>query len=555
MAFHESFLFNFQFLVFQLIKILFHNFGRNLSNFMKNILLVFFFFILKIQAQHNVVLIIADDLGSDYCGFYENHVDTAKMPNIRKLLSRGIRFSQAWSNPVCSPTRAGILTGRYSFRTGIGDVVAGAGSKELDTSEKTIPKLLKSLSANKIKTANIGKWHLSMAKPVQLTYPNYFGFDQYAGNFSGALSSYTNWSKITNGASSLSTNYATSEQTDDAINWLKANKNQDKFLWLAYNAPHSPFHLPPLNLHSSKTLPGTTAHINANPKLYFKAMVEAMDTEIGRLIDSLKSWNMYDQTDIIFIGDNGDDAQVNQGNNSSKGTLFQDGIHVPMIVSGPSVVAPNRVNHSLVNTTDVFATVMELFGFSNWQTAMPTNKVVDSKSLFPIINNQSLKVRDWIFSEIFKTTSDANDGKTMRNSSHKLIDYDNGTQKFFNLKTDSFEQLNLIGSQFSPEDGLNYAILCQELVKLMGENRFCDDNVGSQSLSLKNNIYPNPFTSEIHLPKGMFGQFFQVYNALGLVVFEGYSSETIDLNNLNSGIYHLIFANFPKNNFVIVKKP
>ncbi len=522
---------------------------------MKNILLIFFFLIFKLQAQHNVILIIADDLGSDYCGFYENHIDTAKMPNIRKLLSRGIRFSQTWSNPVCSPTRAGILTGRYSFRTGLGDVVAGTGSKELDTSEKTIPKLLKSLSNNKLKTANFGKWHLSLAKPIQLNYPNYFGFDDYAGNFSGTLSSYTSWTKITNGTSSTSVNYATTEQTNDAINWLKVNKNSDKFLWLAYNAPHSPFHLPPLNLHSSKSLPGTSAHINANPQLYFKAMVEAMDTEIGRLMDSLKSWNMYDQTDFIFIGDNGDDAQVNQGVNSSKGTLLQDGIHVPMIISGPSVLAPNTVNHSVVNTTDIFATVLELFGFSNWQKSIPSSTIIDSKSLLPINKNQSVQVRDWAFSEIFKTTTDANDGKTMRNATHKLIDFDNGSQKFFNLASDSTEQLNLIGKQFSDEDGLNYAYLCQEMAKLTGLNRFCDDNVGAKSMSLKNQIYPNPFSTEIHIPETLIGQFFQVYNALGQVVFEGHSSETIHLKHLQSGIYHLVFANSLINNSVIVKKP
>ena len=193
---------------------------------MKNFLFLIILLTSSVKAQRNVIVIIADDLGSDYCGFYENHVDTANMPNVRKLLARGVRFSQAWSNPLCSPTRSGILTGRYSFRTGIGDVIAGAGSIELDTSEKTMPKLLKLLSSNNIKTANIGKWHLSLAKPSQLSYPNIMGFDYYAGNFSGTLDSYTNWTKITNGATSTSSTYATTEQTNDAINWLKSNKNK-----------------------------------------------------------------------------------------------------------------------------------------------------------------------------------------------------------------------------------------------------------------------------------------------------------------------------------------
>ena len=125
---------------------------------MKKYILILFFSFIKLNAQRNVILIIVDDFGSDYCGFYENHVDTVSMPNVSKLLNRGVRFRYVWSNPLCSPTRAGILTGRYSFRTGMGDVVA-PGSKEIDTAEITIPRLLKKYSPNKIATASIGKWH------------------------------------------------------------------------------------------------------------------------------------------------------------------------------------------------------------------------------------------------------------------------------------------------------------------------------------------------------------------------------------------------------------
>ena len=92
------------------------------------ILLTFCLSISTTYAQRNVVLIIADDLGLEYCGFYEQHGDTVIMPNVSSLLTKGIRFTRAWSNPLCSPTRAGILTGRYSFRTGIGDAVGGQSS-------------------------------------------------------------------------------------------------------------------------------------------------------------------------------------------------------------------------------------------------------------------------------------------------------------------------------------------------------------------------------------------------------------------------------------------
>ena len=112
---------------------------------MKKILFFFglFIYTLNTDAQRNVILIIADDLSPDYFGFYENHEDTVSAPNITSLLSKGVRFTNGMSNPVCSSTRSGILTGKYSFRTGVGGIVGGAGgSNQLGTSEITIPRLI-----------------------------------------------------------------------------------------------------------------------------------------------------------------------------------------------------------------------------------------------------------------------------------------------------------------------------------------------------------------------------------------------------------------------------
>ena len=108
---------------------------------MKKVIL-FLFFISLAQAQtRNVVLIIADDLGKNYCDFYTDHLNTVNLTNVKRLLNRGVVFNNAWSNPLCSPTRAGILTGRYSFRTGVGDVVDGSNPK-LSIKENIIPILL-----------------------------------------------------------------------------------------------------------------------------------------------------------------------------------------------------------------------------------------------------------------------------------------------------------------------------------------------------------------------------------------------------------------------------
>ena len=160
------------------------------------------FFATVAPAQRNVILLIADDLGTDYLGFYEDHQDTAAVPNIRKLLKNGVRFTNATSNPVCSPTRAGILTGRYSFRTGVGGIVGGAGgSGTLNINETTIPRLLKIWNPGGIATANFGKWHLHSPMPANLLNPNVMGYDHFSGIFIGALPNYFNWNKITNGVS------------------------------------------------------------------------------------------------------------------------------------------------------------------------------------------------------------------------------------------------------------------------------------------------------------------------------------------------------------------
>ncbi|MFZ4614128.1 MAG: sulfatase-like hydrolase/transferase, partial [Bacteroidia bacterium] len=328
-----------------------------------------------------MVLIIADDLGTDYLGFYEDHVDTVSVPNIRSLLNKGVRFKNAYSNPVCSSTRAGILTGRYSFRTGVGNIVGGTGgSGQLDTSEISIPKLLRTFNPT-ISKADIGKWHLHQPNPIgNLLNPLALGYNYFEGPFIGQLPSYTNWTKFTNGISSTVTNYATSENVNNAISWIQNQNNHPFFLWLAFNAPHEPLHLPPAGLHTYTNLSGALGDINTNPKSYFKAMIQAMDHEIGRFMDSLQTMNRLDSTDFIFIGDNGNTRRTAQILNldRAKGTVYEYGIHIPFIVSGPSVLNPNRLSTALVNTVDLFATILELFHLTNWQAQIPINRPVDS---------------------------------------------------------------------------------------------------------------------------------------------------------------------------------
>lgn len=495
-------------------------------------------------SQRNVVLIIADDLSPDFFGFYEGYGDTVDVPNIRALVKKGVRFKNGMSNPVCSSTRSSILTGRYGFRTGVGGIVGGSGgSGQLDTAEMTIPRILKAYNSN-ISAANIGKWHLHNPSPAALNYPNKMGYDHFEGPFIGQLPSFTNWSKIINGTTVNVTNYATTENVDNAVTWIKAQGTKPFFLWLAFNAPHEPLHLPPSGLHSFTSLTGTAQDIKNKPKSYFKAMIQAMDTEIGRLFDSLRTTNKFDSTDFIFIGDNGSTPRTAQTVDTSKakGTVYQYGVHTPFIASGPSVVNPGRSSDALVNVADIFATVMDLFGHQNWQAQIPANKTVDSKSFMNVIRDEKSATRAWTFCEIFKTTHDSDEAKAMRNIDYKLIRFDYGAEEFYNLSKDPNETNNLLKSIMTNMDSVNYSYLCNEMTNLVGKGMTCkaiDAPNAIREIKQYKRAFPNPFQSYIQLKDASPGEIFTLMNMQGEKIYEGENISKQNFSYLSNGVYFL----------------
>ena len=510
--------------------------------------------------QRNVVLIIADDLGKDFCDIYPDHgPNTVHLTNVRRLLNRGVVFNNAWSNPLCSPTRAGILTGRYSFRTGVGDVVDGQNPK-LNSNENIIPEVLDIYNNNGISKALFGKWHVTTGAPVGYNYPNTMGFDHFEGSLTGALgqpgqqaNGYYNWTKITNGVSSTCTNYATTENVNNAISYLNSQPaTKPFFLWLAFNAPHTPYQLPPANLITNTGLTGTQAEITANPTPYFQAMVEAMDKEIGRFFDYLISSGKWVTTDIIFIGDNGNDPLVAQ-TSPSKGSLYQGGVTVPFIISGPDVVNPNRISNAMVNTADIFATVLEMFGDTNWQSQIPTT-IVDSHSLMPILQNTATTTRPWAFSEVFRTTPLASDGKTIRNADYKLLKFANGTEKFFNLTVNSGETTNLLTTSMTATDITNYNYLCSEMANLMGSGITCTA-LNTDTFLNTNEIFviENPFNTNIIINAVSNEDTYVLYSIKGEKIKEGKDISSQDFSYLDSGMY--IVKLVTKNKvFKIIKK-
>lgn len=508
-------------------------------------------------AQRNTILIIADDISPDYFGFYNESTDTANTPNIRGLLSKGVKFNQAWGSPLCSVTRAGILTGKFPFRTGIGAVITSSASPQIDTSEMSVAKLLKYYSPTKYSTACVGKWHLTLGQPSKYLYPNKCGFDYYSGNFNGAITDYYNYPIISNGVTSTVTAYATTQTVNDAIDWLDTiSTNKPFFLWLAFNAPHTPLHIPPSSLTSVTGLTGTTADMNVNGNNYLKAALEALDTEVGRLITYLNANSLMDSTNIIFIGDNGNDTRTSHNpiKTKSKNTLYNYGVRVPMIISGPSVINPFRTSNALVSSTDLFATICEMNNFNNWINYIPSSKMpIDSKSLMPIVNNTSQKANDWIFSQKFTVPVDTNDGSSIRNQDYHLMRLDDGTEEFYDQTLDPFENNNLI-NVMSAQDLLNYNQLCDTLHNLIGSQSCLLASVENIILKNKIIVYPNPFLSHIYVDKDFENDLFILMNQYGNVIYYGTEISKQDFSKLSKGLYFLLNSNYPQQSLKMLKE-
>lgn len=517
------------------------------------IILIKLFISQSLFAQQNTILIIADDVSPDYFGCFSSTTDTANTPNIRALTERGIKFTKVWSAPVCSPARAGILTGRYPFRTGVGGVITSSTSPQIDTSEMSIAKLLKYYAPVTYNTACVGKWHLTINQPSKRLNPNKLGFDLYSGNFNGAITNYYYYQRVKNGILDTITTYATTQTVDDAIDWMDTmNTSKPFFLWMAFNAPHDPFHLPPSTLCNTTGLSGTTTDIAANPEKYFKSALEAMDTEIGRLLDYLTLNNLMDSTNIIFIGDNGNQGQVAQiaDPSKSKGTIYDYGVRVPMIIAGPAVVIGNRTSDELINTPDLFATIAELSGFTNWRNSIPIGTTIDSKSFLHILKNQVSINRTWIFSETFNTPATVDDGKTIRNQDYHLLRFDNGNEEFYNQTLDVEENNNLLlnPSTMSSSDIFNYYFLCDSISALTNISGCLSIGIEENILLGEISIYPNPTLGQSLIyvydnNADYTNKRVDIINPLGQMIssFTATTNEsTIDISSLQNGIYYIV---------------
>lgn len=377
----------------------------------------------------NVLFVIVDDMGTDATPGYPIGTTKPNTPNLESLADEGITYTNAWASPTCTPTRASMLTGSHGFETQVLEV-----GDFISPSEVIIHQWVNQQLGGKYAQALIGKWHLGSNS----SHPNAMGVDYYAGVISGSVPDYYNWRFNDNGSNSMIQDYTTSKFTDLAIDWID-QQDQPWFLWLAYNAPHTPFHLPPDNLHYQGSLPTDSASIAGNPTPYYHAMIEAVDTELGRLLASMDEAER-NNTLVIFIGDNGTSREVAQGFNSArcKGTMYQGGVNVPLIVSGAGVSRKNQTEESLISATDVFATLAEAMGST-------VNIPSDSRSFYSTLTQSGSGSREYSFVDYGYMGAYA-----IRNQTHKYIVFDDGTEALYDLSENPLENPNLLNPNQQP---------------------------------------------------------------------------------------------------------
>ncbi|MGK0389723.1 MAG: arylsulfatase A-like enzyme [Maribacter sp.] len=388
--------------------------------------------------EPNILLIIADDMGKDATPGYTEGSTKPNMPHLESMMTDGIVFDNFWTNPICAPTRAGILTGKYGVHT---NVLNADDMAAISLEEESIQSRLDAETNNAYTHAVIGKWHLSNQSNGGSDNPNMMGIDYYAGSLQGAVSDYNEWSLTINGNTEPSTEYTTTKYTDLAIDWI-SEQNQPWFCWMAYNTPHTPFHVPPAGTHSQGDLLDDETEIDNNPAPYYMAMMENMDHEMGRLLSSIPS-NELENTIIIFVGDNGTTRKVLQSpyaNYQSKGSLYNGGVNTPFIISGTPVTRKNVRDNSLINNTDIFATILGFAGAN-------VDKINNSVNYSNIISTEENQ-RDYLYTDITQDTDDAS-GWTIRNSTYKLNNWYDGTQALFNLIDDPYESDDLLEGTLS----------------------------------------------------------------------------------------------------------
>jgi arylsulfatase A-like enzyme len=329
----------------------------------------------------NVVLIMTDDQGYGDLGAHGNTI--VRTPNLDRLHDEGVRFETFYVCPVCSPTRAGLMTGRYNYRTGAIDTYLGRSMMYPD--EVTIAEALRAAG---YRTGIFGKWHLGDNYPLR---PIDQGFDEALVHLGGGLAQpsgppgngYFNPELHHNGRALRYQGYCTDIFTTAAIRFIADNRDRPFFVYLATNAPHSPLQVPEADAapYREQGLPERLANLYG--------MITNLDNNIGALLNTLGRLDLGARTLVIFLTDNGPQGvtkprRYNANLRAGKGTVYEGGIRVPCFVRWPGRLEPSRTITGLAANIDWMPTILEACG-----VAPPPGVKFDGISLWPALTGRA----------------------------------------------------------------------------------------------------------------------------------------------------------------------
>lgn len=408
--------------------------------------------------QPNLIVIMTDDMGYGDAGCYGGTLYPT--PHINRLAKEGMRFTDFHSSgAVCSPTRAGLLTGRYQQRAGVDGVIYAALNRNrhhgLQHQELTFAEILKGAGYN---TAMFGKWHLGYEEQYN---PIYQGFDRYVGYVSGNVDFHSHidgagvfdwWHQNKHNREK---GYTTHLITQHAIDFIRRNKKGPFCLYIAHEAPHDPYqgpNDPPVREAGKNGLLYDHREPNHALRAYREMMTE-MDKGVGQIIDTLEELGLEKNTFIMFFSDNGATGPGSCGSlYGMKGTLWEGGHRVPGIAWWPGKIKGSTVTDQLAYTIDVMPTLLELAGATT-----QSNHPLDGESLAPVLfQNETIKNRKlfWKYGKALSMRDGdwklvVNGGKPNRNSERfPNINWSRpndgrDTVALFNLQNDRDETRNV----------------------------------------------------------------------------------------------------------------
>jgi arylsulfatase A-like enzyme len=421
----------------------------------------------KKDERTNFVFFLVDDLGwmdmsANGSSFYET-------PNIDKLAGEGFRFTQAYAgSPVCSPTRASILTGKNPARINLTQYIGGRANpdyeRNLPLEEVTFPELLQESG---YKNIFLGKWHLNNRKGEGTHWPDKHGFDiNVGGHFRGGLyikNKYFSPWDIPNLENGPEGQYMTDRLAEEAESFIKQDHDSPFLLYFSFYNVHAPFCAPKPLVEKYTEKRNSTGVAEENrfrkselggKRLKFRdqqdhatyaAMVESMDQAVGRVLDAIKAKGIEDNTVVVFFSDNGGLSTsegmptANTPLRAGKGWLYEGGIREPAIIKWPGVAKPT-VSDAVITSMDFYPTILEMAGMK-----LRPDLHVDGRSLVPLLKNETQKVHDTTYFHYPHLSNQKGiPSSAIRKGDHKLIVFLNeGRRELYNLKDDIGESKNL----------------------------------------------------------------------------------------------------------------